>query len=116
MKRRQLIFFLGIFLLLISLPAFLQKKLLTDEEEVTEMITKEIDELFRSKAFLKQKDKKFKDVKGTLTIDTGIIQSGKCPLSSKWIVIQTKKNILKIGINDLFHNELTPEYVANNIK
>jgi lysophospholipase L1-like esterase len=27
-----------------------------------------------------------------------------------------KKVFLKIGINDLFHNELTPEYVANNIK
>jgi len=27
-----------------------------------------------------------------------------------------KKVFLKIGVNDLFHNELTPEYVANNIK
>ena len=27
-----------------------------------------------------------------------------------------KKVFLKIGINDLFNNELTPEYVANNIK
>ena len=27
-----------------------------------------------------------------------------------------KKVFIKIGINDLFHNELTPEYVANNIK
>ena len=27
-----------------------------------------------------------------------------------------KKVFLKIGINDLFHSELTPEYVANNIK
>lgn len=27
-----------------------------------------------------------------------------------------KKVFLKIGINDLFHDELTPEYVANNIK
>lgn len=27
-----------------------------------------------------------------------------------------KKVFLKIGINDLFHNELTPEYVINNIK
>lgn len=27
-----------------------------------------------------------------------------------------KKVFLKIGINDLFHNELTPELVANNIK
>ena len=27
-----------------------------------------------------------------------------------------EKVFLKIGINDLFHDELTPEYVANNIK
>ena len=27
-----------------------------------------------------------------------------------------KKVFIKIGINDLFHNELTPGYVANNIK
>ena len=27
-----------------------------------------------------------------------------------------KKVFIKIGINDLFHDELTPEYVANNIK
>lgn len=27
-----------------------------------------------------------------------------------------KKVFLKIGINDLFHDELSPEYVANNIK
>ena len=77
MKNRQLIFFLGLFLLLFSLPSFSQKKVLTDEEEVTEMVTKEMDELFQSKDFLKQKDKKFKEVKGTIVSDIGVIQSGK---------------------------------------
>lgn len=77
MKNRQLIFFLGLFLLLFSAPSFSQKKVLTDEEEVTEMVTKEMDELFQSKDFLKQKDKKFKDVKGTIVSDIGVIQSGK---------------------------------------
>ena len=77
MKNRQLIFFLGLFLLLFSEPSFSQKKVLTDEEEVTEMVTKEMDELFKSKDFLKQKDKKFKDVKGTIVSDIGVIQSGK---------------------------------------
>jgi len=77
MKNRQLIFFLGLFLLLFSAPSFSQKKVLTDEEEVTEMVTKEMDELFKSKDFLKQKDKKFKDVKGTIVSDIGVIQSGK---------------------------------------
>ncbi len=77
MKNRQLIFFLGLFLLLFSVPSFSQKKVLTDEEEVTEMVTKEMDELFQSKDFLKQKDKKYKDVKGTIVSDIGVIQSGK---------------------------------------
>ena len=77
MKKNQLIFFLGLFLLLFSAPSFSQKKVLTDEEEVAEMVTKEMDELFKSKDFLKQKDKKFKDVKGTIVSDIGVIQSGK---------------------------------------
>jgi len=77
MRKHQLIFFFGLFLLLFSEPAFSQKKVLTDEEEVTEMVTKEMDELFKSKDFLKQKDKKFKDVKGTIVSDIGVIQSGK---------------------------------------
>ena len=54
-----------------------KKQVLTAEEQVTEMVTKEMDELFKSKDFLKQKDKKFKDIKGTIVTDVGIIQSGK---------------------------------------
>ena len=77
MKKNQLIFFLGLFLFLFSAHSFSQKKVLTDEEEVAEMVTKEMDELFKSKDFLKQKDKKFKDVKGTIVSDIGVIQSGK---------------------------------------
>ena len=77
MKKNQLIFFIGIFLLFFSGSSFSQKKVLTDEEEVTEMVTKEMDALFQSKDFLKQKDKKFKDVKGTIVSDIGVIQSGK---------------------------------------
>jgi hypothetical protein len=68
---------LGLILLLFSAPAFSQKKVLTDEDEVTEMVTKEMDELFQSKDFLKQKDKKFAAVKGTIVSDIGVIQSGK---------------------------------------
>jgi hypothetical protein len=77
MKKNQLILFLGLFLLLFSIPSFSQKKVLTDEDEVTEMVTKEMDELFQSKDFLKQKNKKFADVKGTIVSDIGVIQSGK---------------------------------------
>lgn len=77
MKMDQLLFFLGTFLLLTSTPAFSQKKVLTDEEEVTEMVTKEVDAEFHSESFIKKKNKKFKDVTGTVTIDVGVIQSGK---------------------------------------
>ena len=66
-----------VFFLFVSTCVFSQKKVLTDEEEVAEMVTKEMDELFKSKDFLKQKDKKFKDVKGTIVSDIGVIQSGK---------------------------------------
>jgi hypothetical protein len=74
---RQLYIYSFVLLLFVSAPSFSQKKVLTDEEEVTEMVTKEMDELFQSKDFLKQKDKKFKDVKGTIVTDIGVIQSGK---------------------------------------
>ena len=74
---RQLYIYSFVLFLFVSAPSFSQKKVLTDEEEVTEMVTKEMDELFQSKDFLKQKDKKFKDVKGTIVSDIGVIQSGK---------------------------------------
>jgi len=74
---RQLYIYSFVLLLFVSAPSFSQKKVLTDEEEVTEMVTKEMDELFQSKDFLKQKDKKFKDVKGTIVTDIGFIKSDK---------------------------------------
>ena len=74
---RQIYIYAFIFFLLVSVPSFSQKKVLTDEEEVTEMVSKEMDDLFQSKDFLKQKGKKFKDVKGTIVTDVGVIQSGK---------------------------------------
>jgi hypothetical protein len=77
MKKQQLILLLGVFLFLFSAPAFAQKPVLTDEEEVAETVTKEMDGLFQSKDFLKQKEKKFAAVTGTIVTDIGIIQSGK---------------------------------------
>lgn len=74
---RQIYIYTFIFFLLVSVSSFSQKKVLTDEEEVTEMVSKEMDELFQSKDFLKQKNKKFKDVKGTIVSDIGVVQSGK---------------------------------------
>ena len=104
MRKNQLLFCFGIFLLLFSVPAFSQKKVLTDEEEVTEMITKEMDEVFKSKDFLKQKDKKFKDVKGTIVTDIGVVQSGKV---STFFKVDSDIN------NPMFANFLS-EYVLDH--
>ena len=104
MRINQLLFCFGIFLLLFSVPAFSQKKVLTDEEEVTEMVTKEMDEVFKSKDFLKQKDKKFKDVKGTIVTDIGVVQSGKV---STFFKVDSDIN------NPMFTNFLS-EYVLDH--
>jgi hypothetical protein len=77
MKKNQLLFILCFFIFLVSVPTFSQKKVLTDEEEVTEMVTKEMDEIFHSDDFLKKKNKKFAAVTGTIVSDIGVIQSGK---------------------------------------
>lgn len=47
--------------------------MLKGEEIVTETVTKEMDKLFKSKVFLKQKNKKFAAVTGTIVADVGII-------------------------------------------
>ena len=104
MKKNQLLHCLGVFLLLFSAPAFSQKKVLTDEEEVTEMVTKEMDEVFKSKDFLKQKDKKFKDVTGTMVTDIGVVQSGKV---STFFKVDSDIN------NPMFTNFLS-EYVLDH--
>lgn len=68
-----------------------QKTVLTDEESVTEMVTKEIDAEFQSQNFLKKKNKKFADIKGTMVIDIGVVQNGK--VSSFFKVSSDIKNI-----------------------
>ena len=42
-----------------SWAQFAQRPVLTDEEVVSEMVTKEIDAEFKSESFLKRKNKKF---------------------------------------------------------
>ena len=54
-----------------------QRPVLTDEEQIAEVVTKEVNEMFQSEAFLKKKNKKFTDVKGTMVIDIGVVQNGK---------------------------------------
>ena len=46
----------------------------------------------------------------------GDVTAGVINRLSEIYYYKPKKVFLKIGINDLFHDELTPEYVANNIK
>jgi hypothetical protein len=79
------------FLLLIAPSVQAQKPVLTDEEAVTEMVTKEVNEVFQSQEFTKKKNKKFADVKGTMVVDIGVVQNGK--VSSFFKVESDIKNI-----------------------
>lgn len=79
------------FLLLISPVMHAQRPVLTDEEIVSETVTKEIDEVFQSSDFTKKKDKKYADVKGTMVVDIGVVQNGK--VSSFFKVDSDIKNI-----------------------
>jgi hypothetical protein len=68
-----------------------QRPVLTDEEQITEVVTKEVDEIFQSQDFAKKKNKKYTDVKGTMVIDIGVVQNGK--VSSFFKVDSEIKNI-----------------------
>ena len=70
---------------------FKERPVLTDEEEVSATVTKEIDEVFKAADFTKKKNKKYNDVKGTMVIDIGIVQNGK--VSSFFKVDSDIKNI-----------------------
>ena len=75
-----------------SLKVMAQKRVvLTEEEQVQEAVTKEVEELFKSADFLKKKGKKFKEVKGYLVVDIAVVQNGK--LSSFFKVDSDIKNI-----------------------
>lgn len=70
---------------------FKERPVLTDEEEVSETVIKEIDEVFKADDFTKKKNKKYPEVKGTMVIDIGIVQNGK--VSSFFKVDSDIKNI-----------------------
>ena len=75
-----------------SLQSFAQKRpVLTEEEQVQEAVTKEVDALIKSEDFLKKKNKKFKEVKGYMVVDIAVVQNGK--LSSFFKVDSDIKNI-----------------------
>jgi len=70
--------YLFVLFVLFSSSVFSQKKpVLTDEDQVIEMVTKEIDDTFKDEDFLKKKNKKFANVSGTMVIDISVIQNGK---------------------------------------
>lgn len=91
MKSNRDLLFFGFFFFLVSNPVFSQKPVLTDEDAVTETVIKEIDEVFKAEDFLKKKNKKFKDVIGTMVVDIGVVQNGK--VSSFFKVESDIKNI-----------------------
>ena len=62
---------------LTSSYAFSQRPVLTDEEIVSEIVSKEINQVFQSDDFTKKKNKKYADVSGTMVIDITVIQNGK---------------------------------------
>ena len=82
---------LVILMLLNVVPTQAQRKILTDEEVVQEEVTKEIDAVFKADDFAKKKNKKFKDVAGTMIVDIGVVQNGK--VSSFFKVDSDIKNI-----------------------
>jgi hypothetical protein len=79
------------FFLLCSYTVNAQRPVLSDEDEVATLVTKEIDEVFQSPDFIKRKNKKFIDVRGTMVIDIGVVQNGK--VSSFFKVDSDIKNI-----------------------
>lgn len=68
---------LVVFLTVVSPKVCAQRPVLTDEETITETVTREIDDVFHSEDFLKKKNKKFSAVKGMMIVDIGVAESGK---------------------------------------
>ena len=60
-----------------TVASYAQKPLLTDDEQVSEVVTQEVDAVFKSEDFLKQKTKFFNDVSGTIVVDISVVKNGK---------------------------------------
>ena len=80
-----------LFFTLLSLNSNAQRPVLTDEEQISETVIAEINDLFQSKYFIKTKARKYADVKGAMTVDVGIVQNGK--VSTFFKVDSEVKNI-----------------------
>ncbi|WP_293873824.1 hypothetical protein [Flavobacterium sp.] len=77
MFRTKYLYFFVVLFVFCTATSYSQRPVLTDEEIVSETVIKEIDQVFQSPDFAKKKNKKYADVKGTMTIDIGVIQNGK---------------------------------------
>lgn len=93
--QRSFLYTLGLCFLIsiaFSFKSLAQKRpVLSDEEQVQEAVTREVDELIKSSEFLKKKNKKYKEVKGYIIVDIAVVQNGK--LSSFFKVDTDIKNI-----------------------
>ncbi|MBF0695356.1 MAG: hypothetical protein IR153_09905 [Flavobacterium sp.] len=78
-------------LILMSISVSAQRAVLSDAESVQAAVVSEINGVLSSPGFLKQKNKKFPDVKGTVTVDVGVYRNGK--VSSFFKVDSDIKNI-----------------------
>lgn len=103
MKKTQLILLFTFFIMCTS-NASAQKKILTDEEVVSEMVTLEMDAIFKSEDFLKRKNKKFKEVTGTIVVDIGVVQNGKVSTLFK----------VDSDINNAMFTNFLSDYIINH--
>lgn len=100
----RLLFLCVVFTLLCSSAVHAQRPVLTDEEQVSEAVTKEVDAVFHSDDFIKRKNKKFADIKGTMVIDIGVVQNGKV---SSFFKVDSE-------IKDIDFINFMSEYVLNH--
>jgi len=66
-----------LFIVLHNAPAMAQRPVLSDEDQVAEAVTNEVNAVFQSEDFLKKKDRKFAGLHGNMAVDIGIVQNGK---------------------------------------
>ena len=66
-----------ILLMLVTANVHAQRPVLTDEEQIAETVTKEVDNMFHAADFTKKKEKKYADVHGAMVVDIGVVQNGK---------------------------------------
>lgn len=101
--KKGFLFFLFIFISANNF-SFAQRPVLTDEEIVSETVIAEMNDVFQSNDFLKQKNKKYADIKGSMTIDITVIQSGKVATFFK----------AESSIKDIDFINFMSEYILNH--